>query len=487
MLTFPSSPSDDVLILGAGFSKALSSAMPLTDELGDAVLPLIRERSRLPLPRRFRRGQFESWLSRLSEDQPDLNAAENLANRLLFQLASEALAAVLIDRVLASRDALLTSDSIRDLLGLMHIRRATAISFNQDTLVEIAATAGRYFSWTGRTPQSALPEISWWDVLNGQPQRPPTEWDAWRTLEPTFRLLKLHGSTHWYWQPGDTSGATVASWSPQGLYSSDPISAEETAAINRWLPGRAPLIVPPASSKSAFYRVPLLAQLWQDARKALLASKVRVSLLGYSIPVTDQVTSGMLKECLDGRRDIEIDVVNLRPRPVSKNVRALGVPGHRIHEVPTVDAFIAEYLDRSAAELVNAFRKLTDDPEESRLLVGSGLDGSLKVEGIALADDALELTLQPDDSPFTATNVSRAEGPSLVTLKDLLRVLAAGSSRRIVAVSQDGRRQLIVGSTELLSATGAGNGRWQVLLTTRSPGRQLNPGSHTLKMKLPEG
>jgi hypothetical protein len=474
MLTFPADTPHDVFVLGAGFSKALSNAMPLTDELGDAVLPLIRKRSRLPLPRRFRRGQFESWLSRLSEDQPDLDEVENLANRLLFQLASEALAAVITDRVLAAREEVSASESIRDLLGAMHIRRATAITFNQDTLMEIAATSGRYFSWTGRTPQSALPEITWWDVLNGQPQRPPTEYDAWPPLAPTFHLLKLHGSIHWYWQPGDASGATVASWSPQGIRSPDPISPEEIAAISRWLPGRVPLIVPPASGKSTFYRVPLLAQLWQDARKALLAAGVRVSLLGYSIPVTDQVTSGMLKESLGGRRDVTVDVVNPRPRPVSKNLRALGVPGHQIHEVTTVDAFIAEYLDRSAAELVDAFRGFTGEPDESRLLVGSGLDGSLKVEGIVVTGDEIELVLQPDEPPFTGTNVSRADGPALATLVDLLQAVGTGSPRRIVAVGRSGQRHIVVGSTELVSATGAGNGYWQVLLTTRSPGRQLN-------------
>jgi hypothetical protein len=180
MLNFPAIPSHDVLILGVGFSKAMSKAIPLTDELGNAVVPLIRERSRLPLPRRFRRGQFESCLSRLSDEQPDLDAAANLANRLLFQLGSEALAAVLTDRVLHAREEVIGSEWIRDLLGIMHIRRSTAITFNQDTLLEIAATAGRFSSWTGRTPQSTLPEITWWDVLNGQPERPPSQWGAWR-------------------------------------------------------------------------------------------------------------------------------------------------------------------------------------------------------------------------------------------------------------------------------------------------------------------
>lgn len=234
-----------------------------------------------------------------------------------------------------------------------------------------------------------------------------------------------------------------------------------------------PLIVSPTSGKSVFYRAPLLARLWQDARQALLAPEVRVSLLGYSIPATDQVTSGILKEALGGRRDVTVDVVNPQPRPVCKNVRALGIPGHQVHELPTVEAFVAEYLDRAASELVEAFRSFEPEPDESRLLVGSGLDGSLKVEGIAELDDELELVLQQDEPPFTGTNVSRGSGPAIVTQEDLLQSLDKGRARKIVALGPDGRRNIVVGATTLSSATGAGNGRWQVLLTTRSPGRRL--------------
>jgi hypothetical protein len=155
-------------------------------------------------------------------------------------------------------------------------------------------------------------------------------------------------------------------------------------------------------------------------------------------------------------------------------VRALGVPGRQIHEVTTLKEFIAEYLDRAAGELVDAFRSFEGEPDDSLLLVGSGLTGSLKVEGISNKEDEVQLFLQPDDPPFTGTNVSRADGPALMTEADLLHALATGAPRRVVAVERTGRRHTVVGSTGLLSATGSGNGHWQVLLTTQSPGRQLN-------------
>lgn len=475
MLTFPDSPSSDVLILGAGFSKALSEAMPLTDDLGEAVLPLMRKRTRLPVPRTFRRGQFENWLSRLSDEQPDLDTAENLANHLLFQLASESLAEVLADQVLRARGDVLGSDWLLDLLGILHIRRSTLLTFNQDTLIEIAVTHARLSSWIGRTPRGQLPNVTWWDVLNGQPARPPTQWDSFRSIEQTFRVLKLHGSIHWYWQPGDASGATVASWVPQGIDSADPTHPEERAAIHRWLPNRVPLIVPPTAGKNAFYRIPLLTQLWQDARKAMLAPNLRISLLGYSIPPTDLVTTGLLKEVLGGRSDIALDVVNPRPRQVSKNIRALGVAGRHIRELPTIRQFVAEYQDRAATDLVAAVRAADHDNEPSLLLVGSGLDGSLKVVAIALAQGGdVELILQDDVHPYTATNVMPGDQSVLVTTQQLVEIVEDEKATRIVAIAPDGRRLVVVGATTLIAGVGSGNGRWQVMLTAQSPGKRLN-------------
>jgi hypothetical protein len=73
-----------VLILGAGFSRAVSARSPLTDELGNLVLANLGERRRRP----FGSGSFETWLSRLAVDQPDLTTAENQQNRALYTLDS---------------------------------------------------------------------------------------------------------------------------------------------------------------------------------------------------------------------------------------------------------------------------------------------------------------------------------------------------------------------------------------------------------------
>lgn len=63
----------DVFVLGAGFSKAVSSEFPLTDELGNtAIKRLLKdtlERSSSTIPHGdFSEGTFESWLGQLAED-----------------------------------------------------------------------------------------------------------------------------------------------------------------------------------------------------------------------------------------------------------------------------------------------------------------------------------------------------------------------------------------------------------------------------------
>src|SRR5690349_11433785 len=75
----------DVLILGAGFSRAISDRMPLVDELGNLCLRIssLANDSRVPVGG-FTGGRFETWLSQLADEQPYLTAQENLENQALF-------------------------------------------------------------------------------------------------------------------------------------------------------------------------------------------------------------------------------------------------------------------------------------------------------------------------------------------------------------------------------------------------------------------
>ena len=70
----------DVVVLGAGFSKAVDSSFPITDELGHQAIAL----AGMPPVSRFQGGNFEAWLSFLAEPQPFFSHARNLANQADF-------------------------------------------------------------------------------------------------------------------------------------------------------------------------------------------------------------------------------------------------------------------------------------------------------------------------------------------------------------------------------------------------------------------
>ena len=75
----------DVVLLGAGFSKAVSDHFPLMPELGQCALDEASIPAGLRPPKST---NFEAWLSRISEDQPYRSVEENLGARCLVFFAS---------------------------------------------------------------------------------------------------------------------------------------------------------------------------------------------------------------------------------------------------------------------------------------------------------------------------------------------------------------------------------------------------------------
>ncbi len=173
----------------------------------------------------------------------------------------------------------------------------------------------------------------------------------------TLRLLKLHGSIDSYWVQGDSSGATINRWDSLGEWM-QPVPPNE-ALRHQVLPGRSPFVVPPAAAKSSFYNNPITRELWQTAAVKLEAADV-ISLIGYSIPPTDLVASGMLSERVIGR-GARVEVVNLEPEPIVRRLQDLGVKESlvEVYEGPqSVQRFVAHLESESsrdiAAEILGA-------------------------------------------------------------------------------------------------------------------------------------
>jgi hypothetical protein len=84
----------EVIILGAGFSRALSEHLPLANRLGQ--LAFDDAKSRDPnlfegSPRFSDEYPFEVWLSLLADDQPHLDEGENRLNGARFSKLKESI------------------------------------------------------------------------------------------------------------------------------------------------------------------------------------------------------------------------------------------------------------------------------------------------------------------------------------------------------------------------------------------------------------
>ena len=311
-----------VYILGAGFSRAVSAHMPLTDELGNACIAAEPALASEVPGGRFIGGNFEAWLSERAEDQPYFSPAQNSASRSTYFRIIELVAKVLRD---GEVDALASAapDWLLELVELWHAERAVVITFNYDTLVEVAVQDAKLHD-----PHTNV-IVPWSTAINFTPRgfSGATYGEIEQSAQwSTFALLKLHGSLNWFWTPGDAAGATIVRGELQGQFGNAKPFTE--AERQRWFPGREPLLVPPAAAKSSYYANPIAREIWRRAYDALSTAE-RVTFVGYSLPVTDFAMSGMLSESLARATGMEIEVVDVSPAPVVDRIEAL-LPGAKV-------------------------------------------------------------------------------------------------------------------------------------------------------------
>lgn len=434
--------SEDVVILGAGFSKAISDQMPMTADLGKMILQRLTSNGTLGLPSRtFSGPQLEAWLSRLAEPQPDLSAAANAANQARFLEVSQTLREVIVECQTAAHGGELPW-WLRRMLGALHYAQATVVTFNYDTLVETAVSACNLFD-----DESTKVYPS--QLLRHMPptrRRPAGGMSFGPGNAQTFHYIKLHGSVDTFWIPGDASGASIGRWELPGAWGAPRIGAENER--RQVLPGTEAYIVPPAAAKSAFYANPLARELWRTTAEAIRSAK-RVAVVGYSIPMTDLVTSGMLSEALVGTSS-EVTVVSRTPAPIALRLEDLGVEATRIHQISGANSVqtFAEGLDRS-------FEPGLDHPDSDdwSLTIGSGRNPSTAINRILNVDADGTARILVGNEPWAAARV---------TVRDLHG--RAGPVKKIEIVDEDGREAMV--ARALPDAGGADGPRCLVLTPT---------------------
>lgn len=440
-------PTGRVLVLGAGFSRAVSHLMPLTDDLGRLVLRDLRADGLAGPVGGFAGGYFEAWLSRLAEPQPDLREWENLANQAWFSRITEQVRVVL----LREQRAVLTDAApgwLLRLVAVLHRTRTTVVTFNYDLLVEAALNSAPLAGPGGGGKPTAF------DATQGLPPSPPSGGFLSRTPVPTFPLLKLHGSVDCWWVGGDETGSTIVRQARHAAFGRDDGPDDGSAP-----PGRSPFIVPPASGKSRFYANPVTRELWRRAAAAI-GGAAEVDLVGCSLPPSDLVTAGMLADRL-GRPDVAVRVINPSPHAPLAALCAAGV---------TATAFkgdVPEFVDNLETGLARiAWDDLAamadgQDVEDLPVLAGPAPYWSRVVVGVSTAG-----ALLVEEGP-EARNPTRARRDGEVvplTIRDLGVLRRAGMP---VAVERDGTRSAVIGWEIRAEQTGY-RGLWAVALTAES-------------------
>jgi len=305
----------DVFILGAGFSIAVASPMPSAMELGRRVIDQQKSiHAAAPrvhssvcdglscddpvLPPQFPNLDFEHWLSKLAEPQPYLFVPQNLQRRAMFEKLS-GLVAMQIDGAVHSAISGQPNPPpwLVNLISAWNQRRATVVSFNYDTIIEATVDHMRLRTVAGDPVHhqnlAPMPFPMWAATYDG----PPSHADS-------LTLIKLHGSTNWYWDDVSRSADSVVQVglrSRWGEQSPVFVSGRDRAH------GKVPFIAPPTSGKSEYSSNSLLRDLWRRAYEALVGAR-RVFVIGYSLPVTDQLVRSLLEDSL--APETELWVIN---------------------------------------------------------------------------------------------------------------------------------------------------------------------------------
>ena len=294
----------DAFLLGAGFSKAISPHMPVLPELSTQVRSTMRS---LKPPHSALSENIEIWLSYLSQTHPWLTEQDNLRNRALALDVTQNIKGVLDN----SERAALQEDCplwLHKLARHWHYEKSCVITLNYDTLVErslgerdqdenfLAHAENIYpVPFTLSTRRNAA-------VLGA------------RRIE-SFTFFKLHGSVNWYYSGSDSiTGETLYYTSVDGWGSELHRESESALRVN----DKVPLIVPPTTEKSAFFRHESMRQIWTQAALAI-GECDRLFVIGYSLPVTDlAIRLFLIDSGSTGAPKKELLIVNSDPGAVRR-------------------------------------------------------------------------------------------------------------------------------------------------------------------------
>lgn len=184
-------------------------------------------------------------------------------------------------------------------------------------------------------------------------------------------------------------------------------------------------------------------------------------LVGYSLPLTDLVTAGLLQDSVDPDWT-HLYVADHDAAPVTARLDRLGLgPVGTWDGGGAVAAMFGELADEAARDSCTALVDVAAaDPV--RLLVVSRPDGAFSTVVMARADGA-DVVLEVAGAWATLPSVTIPSATPAVSLAVVLPLLAGADGRLLV--EDAGRRTQVVAVAEHRQDTGQGHGRWAVAVS----------------------
>ena len=329
----------DVFLLGAGFARAISPTMPLLQDLAERLVG--RPGKSLRIPREVQammRSNFAHALSYLEQSQPWRTESDNLRHRALFLDISNAIARILEETVSAATVDLGARPPawLGRLIRHWHERECAVLTLNYDTLIETVASAVDLADGVRIQASDIYPR-----VLTDAGLRSGTTGAERR--RDTFRLLKLHGSTNWYY-----SGRAAAHGEP--IYFVPPLLAGKVSRHDRAererrlraVADKYPFLVPPIYDKSPLLTHETIRALWFEAGEALVHAR-RVVCMGYSLPLSDLTMMHFLRSGCGTRAEFE--VVNQSREALDHFTQLFHGTRVRVKQRVTGKDCVADYVD----------------------------------------------------------------------------------------------------------------------------------------------
>jgi hypothetical protein len=292
----------EVFLLGAGFARAISQTMPLLQDMAARIIEALGNPTPIPAEvKTMMMDNFAHALSYLEQAKPWVTEADNLRHRALFLDISNAIARDLEETVARAARSLGANAPrwLQELIRYWHTYHCTVATLNYDTLIETVAQHVALPRKERILAADIYPLVlTDAGVRTGGPTRE-------RQIE-SFRLLKLHGSTNWYY-----SGRTSAHGEP--IYFVPPLAGGKISERERQLyqqrlravADKYPFLVPPIYDKSPLLTHETIRALWFRAGAALRRAS-RIVCMGYSLPESDLTMMHFLRATCSPNACIEV-------------------------------------------------------------------------------------------------------------------------------------------------------------------------------------